>query len=116
MTVAVPPLLQPGDRRVVTVSGHEVAVFNVEGRLFAIGNRCPHRGGPLARGRLELVSGTGSGIVPEGDRPSGGTVAIRCPIHGWLFCLATGRCLNQPDAQVPTYVVECRGSQLCVQP
>lgn len=88
------------ERRVVTVDGQEVAVFQVEGRYLAIGNRCPHRGGPLSRGCLETVEGV---------------VAVRCPIHGWLFDLKTGQCLNQPEANVPTFTVTCQDGQLCVQ-
>lgn len=72
----------------VTLDGKEVALFNVEGRLYAIANRCPHRGGPLVHGHLETVSGRS---------------AVRCPLHGWLFDLKTGVCLNQPQASIPTY-------------
>lgn len=104
--------LQPGGSRLVTWDGQQVALFNVEGRYYAIGNRCPHRGGPLVRGRIESVQVSGSGQGPVPDT----VLAIRCPIHGWLFDLATGRCLNQPDASVPTYVVECQGDQVCVHP
>lgn len=75
----------------MTVAGQSVALFNVEGCTYAIGDQCPHRGGPLSRGRVEPVPGRGP--------------AVRCPIHGWLFDLATGRCLNQPDASVPVYKV-----------
>ncbi len=80
--------LKSGQSCVVHQEGQEVAVFNVEGRLYGIGNRCPHRGGPLAWGHLETVLGT---------------VAVRCPLHGWLFDLRTGRCLNQPQAKLPVY-------------
>ena len=97
--------LDVGERRVVTVEGEPVAVFNVEGQYRAIGNRCPHRGGPLSRGRLEP-------LPPEAS-PSGG-VAVRCPIHGWLFDLATGRCLNQPEASVPAYRVTCRDGAVSI--
>ena len=79
--------LNPGESRVVQVDGREVAVFNVEGRFYAVSNRCPHRGGPLVRGHLE------------------GT-AVRCPLHGWLFDLKTGQCLNQPGVSVKTFRVE----------
>lgn len=106
--------LPPGARRVVRQDGQEIALFNVEGRLYAVGNRCPHRGGPLVRGRIETVSGPreNMGTVPAGDCPH----AVRCPIHGWLFDLATGQCLNQPQAAVPAYTVTCHGDQVCVQP
>ncbi|MBI4226964.1 MAG: Rieske 2Fe-2S domain-containing protein [Candidatus Omnitrophica bacterium] len=71
----------------MVVNGQRVAVFTIEGRAYAIGDRCPHRGGPLSRGTVEQAPGSGP--------------AVRCPIHGWLFDLETGRCLNQPAASVP---------------
>ena len=97
--------LRPGESRLVTADGGEVAVFNVEGRLYAVGNRCPHRSGPLSRGRIERV--------PDPETGSE-TTAVRCPIHGWLFELATGRCLTRPSASVPTYSVTCQDGELCL--
>ena len=91
----IPTDLKPGESRVVQVDGQEVAVFNAEGRFYAVSNRCPHRGGPLARGHLE------------------GT-AVRCPLHGWLFDLKTGQCLNMPEAKVSSFPVICREDQLCI--
>jgi nitrite reductase (NADH) small subunit len=76
----------PGESGVIELEGKEVALFNVEGRFYAIANRCPHRGAPLSRGRVEEA-------------------AVRCPLHGWLFDLESGRCLNQPEAAVAVYKV-----------
>ena len=97
--------LPPGQSLLVTVDGKEVALFNVEGRFYAIGNRCPHRSGPLVRGRVETVP---CGAAPESVPDAGGavagtetTLAVRCPIHGWLFELATGRCLTRAGAGTP---------------
>ena len=81
--------------------GKEVALFNVGGRLYAVGNRCPHRSGPLFRGKVEEVSGA---------------PAVRCPIHGWLFELETGRCLTRAGASVSTFPVSCDNGQVCVGP
>jgi len=54
--------------------GHrEVAVFRCrDGRLLAVENTCPHRGGPLAEG-----------IIGEGK--------VVCPLHGHKFDLVTGQ-------------------------
>jgi len=73
-----------GEGRVYCVGRRTLAVFRPrDGRLYAMENRCPHRGGPLA-----------DGIV-------GGGVVI-CPLHGWKFDLASGRCANE-GLQVKTY-------------
>ena len=82
----MPEEIPPGQSRLVTVDGKEVAVFNVNGVYYAVGNRCPHRSGPLFRGKVEQVEGT---------------LAVRCPLHGWLFELATGRCLTRAGAGTP---------------
>src|SRR5688500_3746420 len=37
----------PGTGRIVQVNGKAIALFNVEGRFYAISNTCPHEGGPL---------------------------------------------------------------------
>jgi len=88
--------LKSGESRVVDVDGQEVALFNVDGAAYAISNRCAHRGGPLSRGHLE------------------GT-AVRCPLHGWLFDLRTGICLNQPEVSLPVYPVFCEDGKFCIK-
>ena len=40
------------------MEGKEVALFNVDGAYYAVGGRCPHRSGPLAKGKIERVPGT----------------------------------------------------------
>ena len=61
-----------GQGRCFVVQGHAIAVFRSrKEEIFAVENRCPHRGGPLADG----VIGSGKVI---------------CPLHGHKFDLATG--------------------------
>lgn len=62
----------PDARKLVKLLDAEVALFNVGGTVFAIDNRCPHRGGPLIRGYPDAEGG------------------IKCPMHGWRFDLRTG--------------------------
>jgi len=61
----------------VGVAGEDVVVGNVAGKLYAISNKCTHRGGPLNEGELE-----------------GSTVT--CPWHGGQFDLLTGKVLGPP--------------------
>ena len=58
--------LKPGENMVVDVNGEEVGLFNVDGQFYAIGNICPHKGGPLGEGFLEEN-------------------IVTCPWHGWRF-------------------------------
>jgi len=75
-----------GEGRAYSIGRRTIAVFRPhDGRLFALDNRCPHRTGALA-----------DGIVGAGT--------VICPLHGWKFELATGRCLNNA-ASVRSYPV-----------
>jgi nitrite reductase (NADH) small subunit len=70
------PLL--GARRVARPRGGDVAVFrNAEGRVFALIDRCPHKGGPLSQG------------IVFGD-------SVACPLHNWTIGLDDG-CARAPD-------------------
>ena len=77
----------PGACRHVDAGGRAVALFNVDGTIYAIGGTCTHRGGPLGEGELE------------------GTV-VTCPLHGAKFEVTTGQVVGPPAGQsVPTYTV-----------
>lgn len=63
--------------RVVRLPEVDLAVFRTrEGEVFALDNRCPHKGGPLSEG---IVHGRW----------------VTCPLHNWVIDLATG------EAQAP---------------
>jgi nitrite reductase (NADH) small subunit len=67
-----------GARRVQRAQGCEVAVFrNAEDQVFALLDRCPHKGGPLSQG---IVYGT----------------TVACPLHNWQIGLEDG-CAQAPD-------------------
>ena len=86
--------LPPGGRLLVEVEGRSIGIFNVDGELYALRNRCPHQGGPLCTGRVSrsLVSHTpGEYIWGEG------TPTLRCPWHNWEFDLRTGRSWFDPE-------------------
>ena len=86
--------IPPGSRRLVTVRGRPIAIFNVAGEFFGLFNRCPHQGGSLCEGEL-------SGLV-ESDQPGEyrytrrGEI-LRCPWHGWEFDIRTGQSYCDPE-------------------
>jgi len=65
--------LAPGERRIITWEDLEIGVFNCDGELLAIEDRCSHDDGPLAEGELDVAACT-----------------IECPRHGSVFDLRTG--------------------------
>ena len=52
-SVALVAELPPGKSKAVMVNNREIALFNIEGKYFAIHNLCPHEGGPLCEGRVK---------------------------------------------------------------
>ena len=89
--------LAPGSCKGVEVSGQQVALFNIGGNFYAIGNACTHRGGSLSEGTLE------------------GTT-ITCPLHGATFEVTTGKHLTPPaPGEVPSYKVRIEGNQVQVE-
>jgi len=83
-----------GERLVVTVDGREIGIFNIDGEYLAVGNRCPHEGASLCKGRVtSLVESD----VPGSYRVSRRGELLRCPWHGWEFDLRTGRSWCEPD-------------------
>jgi len=81
--------------KVVEVKGKKIAVFRVEGNLFAIENTCPHRGGPLGEGDLE------------------GNV-VTCPWHGWQFDVTTGVSPVNPAANVKKFNCKVEGGDVLI--
>lgn len=67
-----------GARRVARPRGMDVAIFRTaRDQVFAMLDRCPHKGGPLSQG---IVFGT----------------SVACPLHNWTIMLDTG-CAQAPD-------------------
>lgn len=86
--------LPPGSRKLVTVKGRPIAVFNIKGEYFGLLNRCPHQGGSLCEGKLiGLIEASEPGrytYTREGE-------ILRCPWHGWEFDVRTGLSRCDPD-------------------
>ena len=67
--------------RVVNTANGEIALFRTAAdRVFALDDRCPHKGGPLSQG---IVFGE----------------SVACPLHNWCIGLADGQAAA-PDAGV----------------
>lgn len=65
--------------RVVRTAGGNIAVFRTESdEVFALDDRCPHKGGPLSQG------------IVHGKR-------VTCPLHSWVIDLESGEAIA-PDS------------------
>ena len=85
----------PGSCKIVTVAGREIGLFNVDGKYFALANRCPHEGGPLCKGRrIALVQSDGPGQY----RLASERHFLQCPWHGWEFDIRTGQSWCDPKS------------------
>jgi 3-phenylpropionate/trans-cinnamate dioxygenase ferredoxin subunit len=91
--------LPPGAIRVVEWEDLEIGVFNCNGELYAIEDRCSHDNGPLFEGDVDPAACT-----------------VECPRHGSLFDLRTGKPLTLP-AYVPvdTFPVVVQDDQIKVE-
>jgi 3-phenylpropionate/trans-cinnamate dioxygenase ferredoxin subunit len=91
-TIPVCPVseLGPGEKTIIEHDGEPIAVFNANGELFAIEDRCSHDDGPLAEGEWHPDQCT-----------------VECPRHGSLFDLRTGKPKTLPAFEpVRTFPVD----------
>ena len=96
--------LPPGARKIVSVRGLEIGVFNLGGEYVALPNLCIHQWGPLCAGK---VTGTLAATAESDWRVEwvrDGQVVI-CPWHSLEFDLLTGQCLAYPRVKLRRYPV-----------
>jgi nitrite reductase/ring-hydroxylating ferredoxin subunit len=85
-----------GEMLIVEIEGEEIVLANVDGQIYAFGNGCTHRGGPLGEGLL------------EGDE-------VECPFHQGRFNVKTGEAVQEPPTEpIPTYQVQLDGDDITV--
>lgn len=77
-----------GARRVAREQGMDVAVFRTEAdEVFALLDRCPHKGGPLSQG---IVFGR----------------SVACPLHNWSIGLCDGEAAAPDEGCTPRFSVK----------
>ena len=77
-----------GSRRVERARGLDVAIFrNSQDEVFALLDRCPHKGGPLSQG---IVFGT----------------SVACPLHNWTIGLCDGQASAPDEGCTPKFGVK----------
>ena len=84
-------------KRVELEDGVEVAIFEINGTLYAVDNICPHQKFPM------LYEGEVHDCV------------VTCPMHGWQFDIETGECLSGGSARLATYEVFVRDGDIMIE-
>ena len=83
-----------GARRVARPQGMDVALFrNDQNEVFALLDRCPHKGGPLSQG---IVFGT----------------HVACPLHNWTIGLCDGQASAPDEGCTPQFQVKVEAGQV----
>jgi nitrite reductase (NADH) small subunit len=83
-----------GSRRVARAQGLDVAIFrNDQDDVFALLDRCPHKGGPLSQG---IVFGT----------------SVACPLHNWTIGLCDGQASAPDEGCTPKFVVKVTNGEV----
>ncbi len=84
--------------RCINTPGGKIAVFRTQDdQVFAIDNQCPHKGGPLVEG---IVHGA----------------SVTCPLHNWVFDLATGQAMGADVGHVATYAIKVTDGRILMAP
>jgi len=83
--------------KLVAVDGEDVVLWNVEGKIYAMNNVCPHQ--HFSR----LHEGTLDGLF------------LTCPMHGWTFCLEDGKA-RTGDGRAKVYEVLVEGQEIFLGP
>lgn len=84
-----------GARCVNTPQGR-IAVFRTaEDKVFAVEDKCPHKGGPLSQG---IVHGT----------------SVTCPLHNWVISLDSGKALGADEGSVATVPIRVEAGRLFI--
>ena len=85
-----------GARSLPVEGGDELAVFRTgDDRVYALVNRCPHKGGPLSQG------------IVQGDK-------VACPLHDWKISLVTGEAVAPDTGCVPTIPVRVVAGRILI--
>lgn len=82
---------------IVSIDGQDIVILSEEDGYRAIDRWCPHEDGDLGEG------------IMFGKH-------IKCPVHGYIFELAKGQCLNQLNMRARVYEVELSQEEIVLRP
>ena len=89
-TIAKATELPSGSMKHVETKGKEIAIINLDGKYYAINDRCGHMNAPLSKGEIRNVQGKD---------------IVTCPLHFSTFDIVTGKKLSEPKMSPPMDMV-----------
>ena len=89
--------LREGKGVPLTLAGERIALFLSEGTVYALEDRCPHRGAPLS-----------SGLLHDG-------CFVACLDHGWSVSLRDGQAQPPEHGQVRTYATRIADGEVLIE-
>jgi len=98
INVATVDEIPPGNSKLVEIGFTGIALFNLDGEIYAFEDMCTHDGGPLVEGTV------------------GNGCEVKCPRHGARFDIRTGAALSFPAFEpTRTFAVRIEGNQVWVE-
>ena len=91
--------LANGTSKVISVKGKDIALFKIDNKITALGNSCLHKGGPLAKGKIEKKY---DGFY------------VTCPWHGWEYNISNGKAPPGYDEQQSVFDVRIINGKIFV--
>ena len=85
----------PGESLELLAEGRIVALFNVNGTFYALDGVCPHQGGPLGKGNLQVC-------------------LVQCPWHGCEFDVRDGQSQINPQMKQPCFGIRIESGTVWV--
>ena len=85
-----------GQMKHIEVDGKELLIANVEGKFYAVCDRCPHMSAMLSKGTLNNTT-------------------VTCPRHFSSFDVTTGKAISGPTRGLQVYEVKADGNDLLIE-
>lgn len=80
--------------RVVKTARGDIAIFRtMDDQIFALDDKCPHKGGPLSQG------------IVQGE-------SVTCPLHNWVISLKTGEAQGADQGCTRTIAVKLQEGRI----
>ncbi len=80
--------------RVVKTARGDIAIFRtMDDQIFALDDKCPHKGGPLSQG------------IVQGE-------SVTCPLHNWVISLRTGEAQGADQGCTRTIAVKLQEGRI----